>query len=192
MKRNAFTLVEVMVALVVTGLVVSLAYGAAQAGFDTEERLEAHRAGDEREGAMRALLVDALRHQVEGVRGGDEVFVLADRIAPGGGHADSLRLTTLGMLAPLGSSEAWTVSVWLAGDTLQLWALPLSGGVPVEARLGGVRTFDAQALGRGIAVPWVSTWPDADVSPDAVSLTLGHAVGAPVRMVVRRNLERAP
>jgi prepilin-type N-terminal cleavage/methylation domain-containing protein len=191
-RRNAFTLIEVMVALVVTGLVVSLAYGAAQAGFDTEDRLDAHRAGQERAAAMRTLLADALRHQVEGVRGGDEVFALTDRVAPGGGSADSLCLTTRGMVAPLGGSEAWNVSLWLAGDTLQLLARPLAGGVPVEARLGKVRTFDVQALGRGLAAGWSGTWPDGDVAPDAVSLTLGHAALSPSRLVVRRGLERAP
>ena len=41
MKRNAFTLVEVMVALVVTGLVVSIAYASVQAGLDTSERMTA-------------------------------------------------------------------------------------------------------------------------------------------------------
>ncbi len=200
MRRRAFTLIEVMVALVVTGLVVSLAYGAAQAGFETQARLDGHRDGEEREGAMRALLVDALRHEVEGVRGGDQVFALTDRVAPDGSGADSLRITTRGVVAPLGSSAAWSVSVWLAGDTLQLLALPLPGagtatgdaGIPVSARLGGVRAFDVRALGRGPAAEWTTAWPEGDVSPDAVSLTLQHAEGAPTRLVVRRGLERAP
>lgn len=192
MRRNAFTLIEVMVALVVTGLVVSLAYGAAQAGFDTEDRLDAHRAGQERAAAMRTLLADALRHQVEGVRGGDEVFALTDRVASGGGSADSLRLATRGLVAPLGGSATWNVSVWLAGDTLRLSARPLAGGVPVEAWQGEVRSFDVQALGRGLSAEWSGTWPDGDVAPDAVSLTLGHASLSPSRLVVRRGLERAP
>lgn len=192
MKRRAFTLVEVMVALVVTGLVVSLAYGAMQAGFDTEGRLDAHRAGEEREGAMRALLVDALRHQVAGVRGGDEVFALVDRAATGGASVDSLRLTTRGVATPLGSSEAWRVALWLAGDTLQLRAVSLPGGVPVEARLGGVRAFDVQALGRGLASPWTNVWLEGDVAPDAIALSLVHADGTTSRLVVRRGLERSP
>jgi prepilin-type N-terminal cleavage/methylation domain-containing protein len=194
-RRAGFTLIEVMVSIVVTGLVVSLAYAATQAGFDTESRLIQHRAGSEREVAVRALLTDALRHQVDGVRGGEAVFALVDRSAVDGSSADSLHLVTRGIVAPLGTSRVWSLSAWRTGDTLQVEAHAVGADAsapPLHARLGGVRAFDVEALGRGLASSWRGDWPDDDVSPDAVALTLAHAEGAPTRIVVRRGLERAP
>lgn len=195
MTRRAFTLVEVMLALVLTGLVVTLAYATTQAGFDVESRLDRHRDRGERDVALRAILTDALRHQVEGTRGGGEVFTIADRTASTGASADSLHLTTRGMVAPLGASAPWSVSVWLAGDTLHVEGHPIDGAadaVPVTARLAGVSQFDVQALGRGLASAWRGDWPEVDVAPDAMALSVGRAELAPLSIVVRRGLERAP
>jgi hypothetical protein len=184
-----------MIALVVTGLVVSLAYATTQAGLDTASRLGLHRDVVEREMAVRALITDALRHQVDGQRGGGEVFALSDRVAANGTSADSLRLTTRGVVAPLGASAPWSVSIWLVGDTLLVEGHPIdetTGAVPLMARLGGVVQFDAQLLGRGLAASWRGAWPERDVAPDAIALTLQRSAAAPVTIVVRRGLERAP
>ncbi|MGZ8470574.1 MAG: PulJ/GspJ family protein, partial [Gemmatirosa sp.] len=72
--RRGFTLLEVMVALVVSAMVVTLAYGAAQAGFDTEARLREGQAAARATTAWRALLGDALRHVERGVADDDAVF----------------------------------------------------------------------------------------------------------------------
>ena len=196
MIRRGFTLIEVMISIVVTGLVSSLAFAAAQAGFDTDARLEAYRLKGEREGVVRAFLFDALRHSVEGVRGGSAIFVLVDRAGLDGRAADSVQVVTRGVLSPLGTSEAWRVTAWLVGDTLQLEAhadgASAPGSPPLTMRLGGVAAFDVQLLGRGLGARWRGDWPDADVSPEAMSLTLGRDDGAPARIVVRRSLERAP
>jgi prepilin-type N-terminal cleavage/methylation domain-containing protein len=196
MRRAGFTLVEVMVSIVVTGIVVLLAYAAMQAGFDTDARVASHRVGEERITVLRATITDVVRHALDGVRGGDEVFALVDRARDDGTPADSLRVSTRGVIAPLGTSATWTVSLWLAGDTLHLAGRAVDGAgsdvPPVTMALGGVRTFDVQALGRGLAAGWVGTWPDADLAPDAIALTLALADAAPTRLVVRRSLERAP
>lgn len=195
MTRRAFTLLEVMIALVITGVVVTLAYATTQAGFDVESRLDRHRDLGERDVALRAILTDALRHQVDGTRGGEAVFTVVDRAAANGASADSLQLTTRGMVTPLGASAPWVVSVWRSGDTLQLAGHPLDGAsdaVPVTARLTGVQQFDVQALGRGLAAAWRGDWPEPDVAPDAIALSVGRADSAPLSIVVRRGLERAP
>lgn len=196
MRRAGFTLIEVTVALVVTGVVVLLAYAAAQAGFATEARTAAHRAHEGRLAVVRATLTDVVRHALEGVRGGDEVFALVDRARADGAAADSLRISTRGVLAPLGTSATWTVSLWLSGDTLHLVGHPLtpsSGEAPpVAMQLHEVRAFDAQALGRGLAASWGAAWPERDQAPDAVALTIVRAGAEPERLVVRRSLERAP
>lgn len=207
--RRAFTLVEVMVALVVTGMVAALAYAASSAGLATQAQLDRYRDGEGNESVVRALLADALRHQVEGRRGGAEVFSVANRVAGDGTAADSLHLTTRGVQAPLGVGDRWIVDAWRDGDTLHLSAAPAAeatvpaGGpdaprgalarlAPVRVRLAGVRGFDVQLLGRGPVVPWRADWPEGDVAPDAVALTLAYADRPGSRLLVRRGLERAP
>lgn len=199
-RRAAFTLLEVMVALVVSGLVVTLAYATTQAGFDTESRLEAHRDGAERVTAIRALLGDALRHQEEGLRGGAVVFSLTDRVATDGSDADSLAFRSRGLVAPYGTGIAWQVALWRSHDTLHVEARPSEGGtadgreggVPLVATLTGVTGVDVQVLGRGLAAAWSGQWPEGDVSPDAVSLLVRRGDAPPLQLLTRRGLERAP
>ncbi len=194
-RRRGFTLIEVMVSLVITGLVTSLAYAALQAGFDTDARIAAHRDGAGREAVVRALVSDVLRHQVEGVRGGDDVFVLIDRSRSDGAAADSLRVTTRGVVAPLGASAPWTVDIWLSADTLRVEGYPLALDAtipPLSMRLFGVAGFDVRALGRGLAAVWTSSWPESDVSPDAFAISMARAGMPPSSLTVRRGLERSP
>ncbi|MCC6769871.1 MAG: prepilin-type N-terminal cleavage/methylation domain-containing protein [Gemmatimonadaceae bacterium] len=193
--QRGFTLIEVMVSLVITGLVTTLAYAALQAGFDADQRLAAHRAGAGRQAVVRALLADVLRHEVEGVRGGDEVFALIDRVRADGAAADSLRVTTRGVVAPLGASAPWTVAIWLSADTLRIEGQPLaheSTTPPLSMRLPGVTALDVSALGRGLAAAWMSSWPEADVSPDAFAISMVRAGTSPSSLIVRRGLERSP
>ncbi|MCC6928981.1 MAG: prepilin-type N-terminal cleavage/methylation domain-containing protein [Gemmatimonadaceae bacterium] len=210
--RAAFTLLEVMVALVVSGLVVTLAYATTQAGFDTELRLGEHRDGTERVMAVRALLGDALRHQEEGLRGGDVVFALADRVADDGSAADSLAFLSRGIAAPYGTGVAWRVALWRSHDTLRVEARPTEmrdagrrdptardayptasdAAVPLSASLAGVTGVDVQALGRGVTAAWRSQWPEGDVAPDAVALVVQRAGAPSLQLLTRRGLERAP
>ena len=211
MTRRAFTLIEVLVALVITGLVVTLAYGTAQAGFDTEARLSEYRMVGESDAVVRSLLSDALRHAVNGVRGGDAVFDLTDRRLGDGTPNDSLRFTTRGVVPPLGTSGSWSVQVWSAGGALHLSAYPETNApaelAPVQARLTGVRGLDVQVLGRGMAAVWLDGWVERDLAPDAISFAVvrdrslrGRSEGegsngvndSAARTVVRRGLERAP
>lgn len=196
--RAAFTLVEVMIALVVSGLVASLAYAAAQAGFDTDARVTELRDGLTRDGVVRAVLTDALRHQVEGVRGGAEVFELHDRVDADGRGADSLVTTTRGIESPMGAAATWQVSAWREGNSLRIAGIPLgnaaTGTPPFETSLEGVTEFDVRALGRGLSARWREEWPDRDQAPDAVALRIMHtgSRGSDEPIVVRRGLERAP
>lgn len=195
MRRRGFTLVEILVAVVVASLVVTMAYGTSQAGFDTEARLEAHRTGMEREAALRVLVADALRHALQGARGGDPVFDLADRLAADGSPADSLRFATRGVTPPLGASATWDVSLWVEDGALRLAATPREGeerSPAVTARLDGVRGLDLRVLGRGPGAAWQHTWPERDLAPDALSYVVVGARGGGTPVVLRRGLERAP
>ncbi|MEP7380767.1 MAG: prepilin-type N-terminal cleavage/methylation domain-containing protein [Gemmatimonadota bacterium] len=196
MIRRGFTLIEVMIALMVSGMVATLAYAAAQAGFDTDARVSTYRDGVARDGVVRAILTDALRHQVDGVRGGATVFTLTDRSDADGRAADSLDVVTRGVAAPLGASATWRLSVWRAGDTLRIEGSSLDGAAadrpPFSMRLDGVIAFEVRTLGRGLSARWQAQWRDDDVAPDAFALLFARRDEHPEPLVVRRGLERAP
>src|SRR3989449_6303001 len=61
-RTSGFTLLEVMVAIVLTSLVVLLAYGAAQVSYDAQARLGAELQGLQGARAMRELHQDALHN----------------------------------------------------------------------------------------------------------------------------------
>jgi prepilin-type N-terminal cleavage/methylation domain-containing protein len=193
--RRAFTLIEIMVALVVTGLVVSLAYAAAQAGFDTEGRLTRARDGAESEAVARALIGDALRHAVSGLRGGTPVFTISD-VRDSSGTSDGLRFLTRGLVPPLGTSAPWEMTLWPGPEGLAVRARPVEGSESsgFSALLPNVKRLDVRVRSRDRRAGWLRAWTDIDVSPTAVSIAFLDAAGRPVGppLVVRIGLEQSP
>ncbi|MGQ0648792.1 MAG: PulJ/GspJ family protein [Gemmatimonadaceae bacterium] len=191
---RAFTLIEVMVALVVSGLVVSLAYAAMQGGLETRERLARHHNETESLVTVRGMIRDALRHAIPGIRGGPDVFFLFDRVTATGVAADSLVFFTRGVVAPFGTSAAWRVSLSVDSAGLQFAAEPeaLSSGTAVSATVVSVTGLDVRALGRGAGASWRGAWDDATVVPRAVALTLANAAGVTTPLVATLSLERLP
>lgn len=180
-RSRGFTLIEVMVALVVTSLVVTLGYSAAQAGFDTDDRLARYRDTSESEMVVRSLIGDALRHATSGVIGGPDVFRLENRVTPNGIPVDSLSFSSRGVVEPLGATEVWEVSVWLASNTLHFaaWA---PNGTPIVASAPGILSLDMRVLGRGVNAGWQESWESSYTAPEAVSLFIGGptAIEAPL------------
>ena len=194
MKRRAFTLIEVTVALVVTGLVVSMAYAALQAGFDTSDRLTSVRAGAEREIVARSILSSALRHALPGTIGGERVFVLREN-GQGAVPGDELVFRTRGVLEPLGATDVWEVALLNTTAGMRLTARAVDGsGSSFSAILPRVHAIDVRVRGRDPRDGWLETWLAADRSPVAVSIAFlgadGRALGA--AMVARIGLEGNP
>ena len=190
MRRRGFTLIEIMVALVVTGLVVSVAYATLQAGFDTSERLTNAQGGDERETVARAMLANALRHAVPGTIGGEPVFVLRDE--PQG---DGLRFLTRGVSEPLGASEVWEVSLLPGPEGTQFDAHQVENpSRSFTTLLRRVNALSIRVRGRDFRDGWLETWNAPDRSPAAVSITFMNAdvrvIGAP--LLARVGLEGNP
>lgn len=192
--RRGFTLLEVLVALVVTGLVVTVAYASVQGGLEAKQRLTTHAATAEAAVTVRATLRDALRHALPGVPGGPPVFTLQHRLAPDGRPSDSLAFLTRGVLPPYGTSTAWQVSVSVNADGLHVAAFPegATGAVPIHADVPGITSFEVQAIGRGTVAAWQAGWPDAGVAPQAVMLAMSDGRSAAVPLVARLSLERVP
>lgn len=190
MTRKAFTLIEIMVALVVTGLVVSIAYASVQAGFETSDRLTAAQSGEEREIVARVMLSRAVRHAVPGALGGRPVFVLRN-----GPLGDELAFRTRGVGEPNGASEIWDVE--LISDV---------NGVRFHGRAAGdssrafstvlprVQRIDVRVRGRDFRDGWFEEWPFVDRSPVAVMIAFldanNRAIGAP--LIARVGLEGNP
>ena len=190
MRRSGFTLIEVMVALVITGLVVSVAYASMQAGLDTSDRLADVQRGDEREIVARALIQNAIRHALPGSIGGQAVFTLTD--SPAG---DELRFRTRGVSEPLGATEVWEVELLTSSEGLQIVGHavdePSSSFAGVLPR---VRRLDVRVRGRDYRDGWFEEWTISDRSPVAVSIAFlgpdGRSIGAP--LVARIGLEGNP
>jgi hypothetical protein len=179
-----------MVALVVTGLVVSLAYASIQAGFETSDRLALAQSGEEREIVARAILSRAIRHAVPGTLGGEPVFVLRDEA-----QGDELRFRTRGVGEPLGASEVWEVALSPAADGIRVSGHALDDPARTfSALLPRVRAIDVRVRGRDFRDGWFDSWSVPDRSPVAVSIAFldaaGRLVGAP--LVARVGLEGNP
>ena len=194
MTRKAFTLIEVMVAIVVTGVVVSIAYATMQAGFETSDRLAVAQSGDEREVVARSILSRALRHAVSGTIGGSPVFVLRDQ-SEGTALGDELRFRTRGVSEPLGASEVWEVSLVPTPNGLQLTGFAVEDSVrSFTSVLPRLRSMDIRVRGRDFRDGWLETWSVPDRSPVAVSIAFlaadNRMIGAP--LVARVGLEGNP
>ncbi len=190
MKRNAFTLVEVMVALVVTGLVVSIAYASVQAGLETSDRMAVVRTGEERERVARALLSRAIRHAVPGAIGGQPVFVLRDQ--PSG---DELIFRTRGVSEPLGATGVWEVALLRNQAGMRLTGSAVGdSSATFTTQLPRVRRVDIRVLGRDARDGWFEHWPFIDRSPVAVTIAFmdlnDRPIGPP--LISRVGLEGNP
>lgn len=195
-RRLGFTLLEISIALVITALVVSLAYAASQAGIDTEARLEGHRSGGESMTSARVLLGDALRHAVPGYRGGPPAFEIVRRTSQSG---DSLVFVTRGIVPPLGTSALWRATLFVTDGALRFEASPQdseSQAPGVTAAVNGVSAMSVFTLGRGLDANWNDQWPDPSVAPQAVKIHLSNPsssfAGDLEPIIVRIGLERVP
>jgi prepilin-type N-terminal cleavage/methylation domain-containing protein len=192
-NRRAFTLLELIVSIAVTGVIALLVYGSAAAGFDTRETLARHRSTTEAELLGRSMLADALRHASDEADAGAPVFELADATDARGLPSDQLTFLTRGVLPPLGGSPRWVMTIAPTSRGLVVRATPVergAGGGSVTATLAQVRGLDVQVMSVTDRT-WGNSWPSSGQLPAAVQLILYDAAGAPVGspVTVRAGLE---
>jgi prepilin-type N-terminal cleavage/methylation domain-containing protein len=187
--RPAFTLLELLVAIVVAGIVALLVYGAAGAAMTTHERLAARRAASQTARAMRAVLTDALRNARPSTRFGETAFAIEDGTTPQGRPADRLSFVTSGGTPPLTGDVDWRVVLESTADGLTLTGVPLGMSDPprIVVRAPGLGGVDVRALRPGAAGKWTDGGAAFAQVPRAVEITYwsdSGAVGLPARVVL--------
>jgi prepilin-type N-terminal cleavage/methylation domain-containing protein len=192
---RGFTLLELIVAVVLAGVVALLVYGAAGAAADIQERLWAKRAAVQSSRAMRVAIEDALRNARPALRYGDTALVLDDAVGDAGRPADRLTFVTAGTLAPLTADADWAVTIEPTAEGLTLAAVPFGFAEQprVVARLAGVTGLDVRVLPPGPGQSWSNRWTQHTKLPRAVELTYWAdtgAVGSPVRLALPAGAER--
>jgi prepilin-type N-terminal cleavage/methylation domain-containing protein len=169
-RARGFTLVEVTLGLVLTGVVALLCYGAIAAAADSHERLAADRSDRLAEAAWRSLVVDAVRSARTPLEYDAPTLVVQDGPTSGGVPADRLALVTSSGMPPLSPGADWRI----------LFAVEPDGVVALASPLGpwrDARVIPGPAGITGIAVDvltddgWTTGW-DSDLElPRALRIT---------------------
>src|SRR6267378_7914235 len=188
-RASGFTLLEVMVAIVLTGIVVLLAYGAAQVSYDAHARLTADLRALQQARALRELLQDALRSARAPQRPDDPRFAL---------HEGRLSFVTAGSGPPLDPDYDWllTVGPTADGGGLELSATPV-GRAPaavVTIPVPDVTRWDVRALAPS-RPQWLEEWPRTTLLPRAVAITMWHdstPLGLPLQVRVGAGAALVP
>lgn len=194
-RRGGFTLLEVMVAIVLTSVVALVTFGTIQAAFALDERLDDHRGRAEAQMILRTFLVDALRHPPEegGSAMNEMLFELGDRSDARGFPLDEIRFLSRGITPPLGASGSWAVTLGAEDGGVRLRAAPVgtSAAAPIEAWIGGARGLNVRVLYRTGDLEWSERWDVSGRVPVAVELAFINEAGAPASppLVVHAGLE---
>jgi prepilin-type N-terminal cleavage/methylation domain-containing protein len=186
-RRTGFTLIEVLIAVVISSIVVTLAYATLASASETERRVERVRAATDDATAGRALLRDALRHAVLDASG----WAWGTDAA---GHTTRVSFVSRGIVPPLGATGRWRVTLSSNAGLTRLVASPLDEVAPdlmlVLHASAGMRL----RLQERADSEWHTEWHDARRLPSAMEFTwldaAGHTITEP--LVVRTMPVAAP
>lgn len=191
-RRSGFTLLELLVAIVVTSLVALLVYGTVQVGLDARDRVAERLAAEQSRRAARVVLVDALRNARPPSFFGDSVFALQARTGAAGRPADRLSFRTAGGLPPLTPDSDWLLTLEATDSGATLSARPAGTRLSprLVAHLADVTGVEVSAQRQGGAsAGWTRDWPNRASLPAAVSVTFWTSAGpvAPALLVPLPN-----
>jgi prepilin-type N-terminal cleavage/methylation domain-containing protein len=178
-RREGFTLLEVMVAIVLTSIVVAVAYAMAQAGIDARTRLTDHLRTTQSARAAREILRDALRNARAAQTAGD----------PRGGIVlsnDTLSFVAAGGAAPLDPDYDWrfTIAPGRNGLTVAATALGHAQPATVAFRIPEVTRWTVWLLAPD-GHTWRTGWTEPVLMPRAVVVGLwngNHLSGLPLHV----------
>jgi hypothetical protein len=168
-----------MLAIVLTSVVVIIAYGAAHVGFDARARLAGELSQVEGAYAVRELLRDALRNARAPEQPGQPGFTL---------ERNTLSFVAGGGAGPLDPDYDWLLTLTAGPRGLEFVGVPL-GHAPtarVTFHVPAVTRWNVRVLGVD-ASQWQGDWSEANVIPRAVSIELWNdstRIGVPLRVVL--------
>jgi prepilin-type N-terminal cleavage/methylation domain-containing protein len=179
--RRGFTLVELMVALVLTGIVSLVAYGSIQAAIDSSARLSKQRETVESEAMVRTLVSDALRHPADSPDG-DVAFAL---VSFAGNRGNGIEFVSRGISGSLGAGQLWRVALRPVAGGLELDAISL-GGSPASIRgtIASVAKIGVRVLRAADDRVWQDHWESTQQFPSAVEISFQDSLGRHVAPLV--------
>ena len=178
-RPSGFTLIEIMVGLVITSVVVLLAYGVAQVGYDARARVVEHLRETQGARAIRTLLGDALRNVRTPDRPDDPGFDLRE---------GQLSFVAAGGAAPLDPDYDWLIQVGPGARGLEFAATPLghASAARVTFRAPDISRWDVRVLDAD-GTQWVQSWSTQRVVPRAITINFWHnsvTAGLPLEVVL--------
>ena len=180
--KRGFTLLEVLVAIVLAGVVALLVYGTASAGRDTAVRLRERRRALQTAQAFRSTVADALRNARPTRVYGDTAFWL---------DGQRVWFVAAGSMPPLTPDADWEVGIEAQpdGGGVVMTAKPVGVALPprVVARYPEAIGLQVRVLTFGSRPVWTDRWAFPSYVPAGIELTyLGRSgtLGAPLRLVL--------
>jgi prepilin-type N-terminal cleavage/methylation domain-containing protein len=168
--RRAFTLVEVIVAITIAGIIALAARAALVAGMDTEERLQLHTASSEGDTRFRSLLTDALRHMTDSPAPGLAPLAVRDTVVDGR-SSQTAEFYSRGLGFPAGTGAILRVVVAASSGGLTITALRADGAVVMRGVAPSLAAMSVRA--KTPAGQWLEVWPQTLQVPVAVALAFG-------------------
>ncbi len=191
--RRGFTLLELLLAIMLTAVAVAIAGSALRTATTAGERVDAHRATLEHDARLRSTLTDMLRHppSAESV---DEPLIRLSASASGDAQ---LVFLSKGVRAPFGTGATWRVTLSVDDTGLVLDAQPIGAatdGTVLHTVQPGVHQLSIRVLERvdGLSstaggarrdAQWRSDWPLDRTRPAMIALEFGDATLTPPLIV---------
>jgi prepilin-type N-terminal cleavage/methylation domain-containing protein len=189
-RRLGFTLLELLIALVVTAVAVTIAGSALRTASIAGARVEAHRDTLEHDARLRATLTDMLRHapSAESV---EEPLLQIDQDAAGG---ERLTFLSKGVRPPYGTGDTWRVTVSVSAAGLTLDARPIGASLDATALHSvhpSVTTLSIRVLeqatpqatsqaGTVATAGWRRDWPLNTSRPAMIAFDFGQGAKPPL------------
>ncbi len=179
-SEAGFTLLEVIVAVLLTSLVVILGFSAAQVSFDSSARLGFDLRRLQSGRAVRQILGDALRNAQPAQQPTDPGFQLQN---------DRLTFMAAAGASPLDPDYDWLITIGPVDGRVEFAAKPLGRAPPAEVRftLPEVTRWDVRVMVPGSTAGWLREWPRGTMMPRAVEIKFwneSRALGPPLRVTL--------
>jgi len=178
-RRAGFTLIEVLVAITVTGIVALLVYGALDTSIVARSRIEQRSTRLSAEASWRQLVASALRGARSASEADEVVFLLEDGRGTEGLPADRLTFISAGGLPPLTSDAEWQVTVGVGPDGVVMIARPI-GVLAPDRRIpapAGYAGIGIRVRGGAASDAWRDAWIQRTTLPDAIEVTFWRTGG---------------